>query len=158
MASQMADDSAYLAGYVAECGVKAVILKAGIRFKRHLHELSTPQLLLAADLSFAARRFPLDLDPDLAEIQATWTTDLRYVRTGAVAQQQAEEMLERAQAVFATNDRKDGLGRLPRRDSKMIHFDDVLTVAHNVLTTAPSASFVQEVLVLATCGAASVCS
>jgi HEPN domain-containing protein len=101
MAGQVADDSAYLAGYVAECGIKAVILKAGIRFKRDVHELSSPQLLLAADLCFAARRFPLDLDPDLAEIQTTWTTDLRYVRTGAIAQQQAEEMLERAQAVFA---------------------------------------------------------
>ena len=101
VAGHVADDSAYLAGYVAECGIKAVILKAGLRFKRHVHELSSPQLLLAADLSFAARRFPLDLDPDLAEIQTTWTTDLRYVRTGAISQQQAEEILKRAQAVFA---------------------------------------------------------
>ena len=100
MASQIADDSTYLAGYVAECAIKAVILKAGIRFKRHVHELSSPQLLLAADLSFAARRFPLDLDPDLAGIQSTWTTDLRYVRTGAISQQLAEEMLERTRAVF----------------------------------------------------------
>lgn len=94
------DNMGYLCGYVAECGVKAVIEMAGIVFRRHLHQISRDHLLLAADLSLAARRYPIDLDSDLTALQSDWSTDLRYAETGTLSESDAIQFLDRAQGVY----------------------------------------------------------
>lgn len=94
------DNVGYLSGYVAECGVKAVIELAGIVFRRHLPQISRDHLVLAADLSLAARRYPIDLDPDLRALQSDWSTDLRYAETATLSEQDAIQFLGRAQGVY----------------------------------------------------------
>lgn len=94
------DNAGYLAGYAAECGVKAAIEKAGILLKQHVNEISSDKLVLAADLSLAARRFPLDLDSDWSHLQANWSTELRYSKTGTLDEADASQLVECANVVF----------------------------------------------------------
>jgi len=94
------DNVGYLSGYVAECGVKAVIEMAGIVFHRHLREITRDQLVLAADLSLAARRYPIDLDPDLEALQNDWSTDLRYTETATLNKVDALRFCRYAEAVY----------------------------------------------------------
>lgn len=96
------DNAGYLAGYVAECGVKAVIEKAGVPLKKkwHLHQVSRDQLLVAADLSHAVRRYPVDLDDDFAALQRAWHTDLRYARTGSLKPGASRDLVDRAEGVW----------------------------------------------------------
>lgn len=95
------DNAAYLAGYVVECGVKAIIEIAGIQLKKHLHQISRDHLLLVADLSLAARRYPIDLDPDVAEVRREWNIDLRYVETGTGTPEGTRRLVDRAHNVFS---------------------------------------------------------
>ena len=94
------DNAAYLAGYVAECAVKAVINQAGRAPQVHLRELTPPLLLLAADLGAAARRYRIDLDPDLHALRLAWSTDLRYARTDTCDEFGATQMLAQAGRVY----------------------------------------------------------
>ncbi|HPD32187.1 MAG TPA: hypothetical protein PLL20_19510 [Phycisphaerae bacterium] len=95
------DNAAYLAGYIGECGVKAVIQHAGLSLRRiHLNEVKPEHLLLAADLSFAARRYPIDLDREAAELWRRWSVALRYARTGEVDEPACRTLLDRAKLVF----------------------------------------------------------
>jgi HEPN domain-containing protein len=94
------DNTGYLAGYAAECSVKAVIDRAGIRLRVHLNEIPQELMLLAADLSFAARRYPVDMDPDVHMVRSKWAPGLRYAETGTLAQQDAQVLVESADGVF----------------------------------------------------------
>jgi len=94
------DNVGYLSGYVAECGVKAVIEMAGIVFRRHLRYISRGHLLLAADLSLAARRYPIDLDPDFSALQKDWSSDLRYTETGTLSKPDALRLLGLAEGIY----------------------------------------------------------
>ena len=94
------DNVGYLSGYMAECGVKKVIEMAGIKFRRHLPKISRDHLLLVADLSLAARRYPIDLDPDLKALQSDWSTDLRYSKTGTLSKPDALRLCELAEGVY----------------------------------------------------------
>lgn len=94
------DNAGYLAGYVAECGIKTVIERAGIRILRHLDEISSDHLLLVADLSFAARRYPLDLDEDLRELREAWKPSLRYAPTNTLSSRDSQNMWDCAERVF----------------------------------------------------------
>jgi len=94
------DTSGYLLGYVAECSVKAVIDIAGIAVKKHIDQISREHLLLAADLSLAARRYPVDLDTDLGAMRGVWSTALRYSKTGTIDAQQAAELHRLAANVY----------------------------------------------------------
>jgi len=94
------DNAAYLAGYVGECGIKAVIEKAGILLRRHLPAIRPEHLLVAADLSLAARRYQVDLDADLGTLRSDWTTDLRYAKTGTIDESTSGDLLVRAGRVF----------------------------------------------------------
>ena len=94
------DTAGYLLGYVAECSVKAVIDIAGVQIRRHIHQISPEYLLLAADLSFAARRYPIDLDLDLGSLRDNWSPDLRYSSSGTLSHQKVEEFYLQAAAVF----------------------------------------------------------
>ncbi len=94
------DNAAYLAGYAAECGVKAVMTQAGFRMWFHLDQLPARALALAADLSASARQYPVDLDPDVLSIRSAWKPGLRYARTGAASYPQAERIVTCAAEVF----------------------------------------------------------
>lgn len=94
------DTSGYLLGYVAECSVKAVIDIAGIAVKRHIDQISREHLLLAADLSLAARRYPVDLDTDLGTMRDVWSTTLRYSKTGTLDSQHVSDLHALASNVY----------------------------------------------------------
>lgn len=117
LAQRCWDNAAYLAGYVGECGIKAVIEKAGMLLRRHLPEIRPQHLFLAADLSLAARRYPVDLGGDVGALWRDWTTDLRYAETGTIDESTSCELLARAGRVFDKTIRAmvlDGLlDRLP---------------------------------------------
>ncbi|RJP31918.1 MAG: hypothetical protein C4547_14740 [Phycisphaerales bacterium] len=101
LAASRTDNAAYLAGYVAECGVKAVMtLAAGFKVYLHLDQLTARPLALAADLSRSARRYPVDLDPDVESIRSGWKSVLRYATTASVSRSQAESLVSSAAAVF----------------------------------------------------------
>lgn len=94
------DTAGYLLGYVAECSVKAVIDIAGFAVKRHVDQISPEHLLLAADLSLAARRYPVDLDADLGVVRDGWSTTLRYSKTGTLDSQKVSEFHRLASNVY----------------------------------------------------------
>jgi hypothetical protein len=94
------DNAGYLAGYAVECSVKAVIHRAALRLPMHLNEIPQELLLLAADLSLAARRYPVDLDPDVDAVRKMWATELRYTQTGTLAAPDARLLVESAERVF----------------------------------------------------------
>jgi hypothetical protein len=95
------DNAAYLAGYVGECSLKAVIERAGCVPPRvHLDEIDEQHVLLVADLSYAARRYPVDLDADLAALRTAWRPGLRYSTTGTIQQPQAQRMLAEARRAY----------------------------------------------------------
>jgi len=95
------DNVAYLAGYVGECSLKAVIEQAGNPPRVHLNKLDVRHLLLVADLCYAVRRYPVDLDADLASLRAAWTPDLRYSATGTILQAHAQQMASEAKHVYS---------------------------------------------------------
>jgi HEPN domain-containing protein len=94
------DNAGYLAGYAVECGVKAAVELAGVRLRRHLDDIPPKFLVLAADLSLAARRYRLDMDPDVAAAQNMWTTTLRYTETGTLPARDARDLVDGAERVF----------------------------------------------------------
>lgn len=94
------DNAGYLAGYAVECSVKAVIDHAGLRLRSHLNEIPQQLMLLAADLSLAARRYPVDMDPDVDMVRRNWAPDLRYAGTGTLAQPDALALAKSADGVF----------------------------------------------------------
>lgn len=94
------DNVGYLSGYVAECGIKAVIEMAGIAFRTHLWQISPDHLLLVADLSLAVRRYPMDLDPDLSALRDDWCPDLRYTETGTLTEPDAFRLYGLAEGVY----------------------------------------------------------
>jgi hypothetical protein len=94
------DNAGYLAGYAVECSVKAVIDRAGFRLRAHLNEIPQELMLLAADLSLAARRYPVDVDPDVDMVRSKWAPDLRYAQTGTLAQPDARVLVDSADRVF----------------------------------------------------------
>lgn len=95
------DNACYLGGYVAECGMKALIALAGQPPKIHdLRELAGTALEFATALGSAIRRYPLDLSSQLAELQATWKVELRYSQTGSMNAQEAETLIKNADEVY----------------------------------------------------------
>ena len=56
--------------------------------------------MLVGDLSFAARRYPLDLNPSILAIREKWGTKLRYVPTGTLSEKKAGELIYLAQTVL----------------------------------------------------------
>ncbi len=95
------DNAGYLAGYAIECSVKAVIDRADLPpLHTHLNEIPRELLALAADLNLAARRYPVDVDPDVAAVRTAWATKLRYAQTGALAATDARSLVDSAERVF----------------------------------------------------------
>jgi len=94
------DNVGYLAGYVGECAAKAVIELASIRVPLHVDRMSRNILTLAADISLAARRYPLDLDPHMDTLRTHWNPGIRYSRTGSISEITATSIFVAAESVF----------------------------------------------------------
>jgi len=94
------DTAGYLLGYAAECSVKAIIDIAGIKVQRHIDQITPEHLILAADLSLAVRRYPVDLNADLQKLRTEWSTSLRYSRTGTLTHQQVTEFHRLVSSVY----------------------------------------------------------
>ena len=95
------DDSAYIAGYVVDCAIKAIIEIACRPPKIHdLAKLSGEALNLAADLSYAARSYQVDLSSSLSSLQSKWSPDLRYCSSGFIKEHEAKSFVESADQIY----------------------------------------------------------
>ena len=57
-------------------------------------------MTLAADLSLAGRRYPVDMDADIEVVRGKWTTAFRYSRTGTLGESEALALVASAERVF----------------------------------------------------------
>ena len=95
------DNAAYIAGYVAECALKTIIEIAGRPPKVHnLAILSGDALNLAADLSFAVRRYQVDLSSYSLALQTNWNINLRYCASGFINENEAKIFIENANQFY----------------------------------------------------------
>jgi len=79
------DNSAYLAGYVVECTLKAVLEHYGHAARAYGHDIVSLQgraLTLAAIISPGAMRYRVDTIQNLQAAAALWTPEMRYLSTG----------------------------------------------------------------------------
>ncbi len=57
-------------------------------------------LRLAADLSSTVRRYSLDLNSELEKIQMRWSVELRYSKSSAMNERDAEILVANADEVY----------------------------------------------------------
>jgi HEPN domain-containing protein len=97
------DESAYLAGYVIECGLKKLLeVHRGTSARGYGHDLrgmTTQGLALAALLAPASARYRIDGIAALAPAMSYWGPDLRYRTSGDVTLSDASLMLEAARDI-----------------------------------------------------------
>jgi len=97
------DNAAYLAGYVVECGFKAILQIHGYGAKAYGHDITALHgkvLDLAALLSPGSSRYRTDLITDLNLNMTAWKPDMRYHRTGRVAQADVMKIMKAATNIF----------------------------------------------------------
>lgn len=97
------DNAAYLAGYVVECGLKAILQVYGHSAKAYGHNITAlhgPVLDLATLLSPGSSRYRSDRIQNLGRDMATWKPEMRYCRTGMMAQADAKKIMKAATDVF----------------------------------------------------------
>jgi HEPN domain-containing protein len=96
------DNAGYLAGYVVECCLKALIACGegpGSRALGHdLTSLAGQALTLAALLSPGLSRYDVTDDLDVRHVLAAWHPDCRYDATGLTTREEAERRLRAARA------------------------------------------------------------
>lgn len=115
------DNSGYLAGYVVECSLKALIeCSEGLScrtFGHDLPHLAGRALALAALLAPGVSRYEVTDDPDISHVLAVWKPESRYEATGLML---AEEVERRTRAAQVCIDRilipliLDGILGIPR--------------------------------------------
>ena len=95
------DNAAYLAGYAAECGVKALAELVGQPLpKLHLHQLSSDVLEAALAAVGGFRRYPGARAAFMGAL-AKWTTSMRYDATGTADVPHANRLVKESRNVFA---------------------------------------------------------
>lgn len=95
------DNASYLVGYVVECGIKALIALAGPPPRIHdLQNLSGASLDFAASLSYAVRRYPLDLNTQIINLHKRWNVELRYNKSGFMNPQDAQTLIADAGDIY----------------------------------------------------------
>jgi len=97
------DNAAYLAGYVVECGLKAVLQVYGHGVRAYGHNIAAlhgPALDLAMVLSPGSSRYRSDRITSLGFDLAVWKPEMRYHRTGVLAQADAERIMKAAREAF----------------------------------------------------------
>jgi HEPN domain-containing protein len=96
------DNSAYHAGYVVECALKAVVHRTGLNAKLYGHRLRKLQQEGLAFASLAApgctRYSPAEADVNTMNQQ--WNESSRYARTGDISQRDSELLLATAKRVW----------------------------------------------------------
>ena len=93
------DNSAYLAGYVVECSLKALVAcgegPSSLVLGHDLPNLAGSALTLATLLAPGLSRYDVTDDPDVRQVLGVWKPDCRYEATGET---RAEEAARRARA------------------------------------------------------------
>lgn len=114
------DNAAYLAGYVVECSLKAVVESGGLSAVSYGHDLTTlsgSALDLAYLLTPSVWRYQTARTPEANELHAKWRPERRYWRTGEVDEATACRFLAAADATYAATTVQtilDGRGRARR--------------------------------------------
>ena len=100
------DGSAYLAGYVAECALKTLLLSESPNLpekvlKNHLDQL-TPAALQLASLpgTRTAKYYPFPMRLEIRDGVSKWSVGLRYRPSGEVPENRARQWLEEVSAFY----------------------------------------------------------
>ena len=100
---QRFDNAAYLAGYVVECAMKAVLAASSLTPQRLGHELqaiSVEAMPLLWIVAPAMRRYEVPASNDVDELIRNWKPDLRYGTSGVIDSVMAEQWTSAARQVF----------------------------------------------------------
>lgn len=92
LAAGRLDNAFYLAGYVVECTMKALLEKAGHNAKTYGHELDDMQLAalsFVAEFSVRHARYR----PTVGPAVQGWRPEMRYCPTGSTAPADAEQAI-----------------------------------------------------------------
>lgn len=95
-------NSFYLAGYVAECSLKAAIEKSPVHAPAFGHRLTSLQdegfdLAIAMAPALARYRPPLDV---VEKVRERWSEKRRYDASDSVKEKEAQEMVELVDTLF----------------------------------------------------------
>jgi HEPN domain-containing protein len=96
------ESALYLAGYVAECSLKAVIERSGVHapaFGHQLAKLEGDGFDLAVALAPRSARYRASTD-SVTKLRSGWSEIKRYESTGDTTPEQAEEMVNLAGEIF----------------------------------------------------------
>lgn len=98
------DNAGYLAGYVVECSIKAVIMcGGGPHPKQYGHDLALlgrEALDLALLLSPSLRCYRPETIDEITQGSGDWQPSWRYAATGDLTQQKAQEIVESGKKAF----------------------------------------------------------
>jgi HEPN domain-containing protein len=99
-------DAVYLAGYVAECVLKALILKRTPKRKRRAvrEELTSGAKshnfdFLRVILSRSGSSFPKTIREELDDLQDEWSSDLRYV-VARISYRETERFIKHVRSIY----------------------------------------------------------
>jgi HEPN domain-containing protein len=91
------DNAAYLAGYIVECSLKALIQSGeeigGRSLGHDLPNIAGGALVLAVLIAPGIQRYLPDIDPDLQHVLDVWEPDWRYAATGQVSEDEARRLI-----------------------------------------------------------------
>lgn len=97
------DNTAYLAGYVAECSLKSLLLRPGLPAGKQLgHDLTLmvgSALYLAVTICPARRRSDLPTSKDFLDLTLQWNPDERYKKRGTTSVTTAESRQRATQEI-----------------------------------------------------------
>ena len=98
------DNAGYLAGYVVECSLKAVIMcGSGPHPRQYGHDLALlgrEALDLALLLSPSLRCYRPETIDEITQGSRNWQPSWRYAATGDLTQQKAQEIIESGKKAF----------------------------------------------------------
>ena len=96
------DNAGYLAGYVVECSLKALVQLGTLwppTYGHHLRRLSGPAMRLACLADPRLRRYCPAPSPELTSLVQGWHPDIRYSASGTCPPGDAEQWVQAAEAV-----------------------------------------------------------
>ncbi len=104
LSESRADNAGYLAGYVVECSLKAVMMSGGgphpRQYGHDLALLGREALDLALLLSPSLRYYRPETIDEIIQDTKDWRPSWRYAATGDLSQQKAHQMVESGKKAF----------------------------------------------------------
>jgi hypothetical protein len=98
------DNAAYLAGYVAECALKTLLISQSLPSTKELghdlHLMTGSAIHLAIILSPELRRYPIPTSPAFIQFVRTWKPDERYDAFGTTTAALADERVSSARETY----------------------------------------------------------